>query len=56
MQAAFKSDISDIAYRRSEKLVGNQFLIAAYAPPCQKGRRRPLFENFSLRALLRDCT
>ena len=36
MRAAYKSDIAGIVYRRSEKLVGNQFLIATYAPPYQK--------------------
>ncbi|MGB6793907.1 MAG: hypothetical protein WBE53_21180, partial [Pseudolabrys sp.] len=36
MQAAWKSDIPGIADRRSEKLAGNQFLIATCAPPCQK--------------------
>jgi hypothetical protein len=49
-------------HRPSPELVGNQFVIATYAPPCQKtgvlskDRRRPLFENFSLLALLHDCT
>jgi hypothetical protein len=32
MQAAWKSDIPGIADRRSEKLAGNQFLIATCAP------------------------
>jgi hypothetical protein len=55
MQAAWKSDIPGIADRRSEKLAGNQFLIATYAPPCQKAGVVP-FEIFSLRASLRDRT
>ncbi|MGA7407463.1 MAG: hypothetical protein WBW67_22135 [Pseudolabrys sp.] len=53
MQAAWKSDIPGIADRRSEKLAGNQFLIATYAPPCHKAGVVP-FEIFSLRASLRD--
>ena len=44
---------SGIAYRRSEKLAGNQFLIATYAPPCQKAGVVPSFENLSLRAFFR---
>jgi hypothetical protein len=40
----------------SEELVENQFLTAFIRASLSNGRRRPLFENFSLLALLHDCT
>jgi hypothetical protein len=43
------------AHRRFEEPVGNQFLTTTCAS-LSKGKRRPLFENFSLLALLHDCT
>ena len=51
-----EDDIPAIAYRRSEELVENQFLTAFIRASLSNGRRRPLFENFSLLALLHDCT
>jgi hypothetical protein len=37
-------------------LVGNQFLIATYAPPYEKAGVVPSLNNFSLLGLLHDCT